>query len=69
MIFGVVFVPDADYPCPEIEKLQFADDLAQALFDNCFEMTETPDAPDMAAVKLDQELILLLSNDESSNNS
>jgi len=68
MIFGVVFVPDANYPCPEINKLQFADDLAQAMFDNCFETMATPDAPDMDGIKLDQQLILVLSNDEVTSN-
>lgn len=64
LVFGVVFVPDAHYPCPVITKLQFVDDLAQALFDNCFEMSDTPDAPDMSGIELNRELVLLLSNDE-----
>lgn len=63
LIIGVVFVPSVDYPCPDITRLQFADDLAQALFDNCFDITDGPDAPDMFAVELDRQLILLLSND------
>ena len=68
LIFGVVFVPDVDYPCPSIERLQFADDIAQALFDNCFSIGETPCAPDMSAVRLDKQLILTLSNNALSNN-
>lgn len=68
LIVGVVFVPDIDYPCPDISRLQFADDIAQALFDNCFDITDGPDAPDLTAVELDRELILLLSNEPSSNN-
>jgi len=63
LIIGVVFVPNIDYPCPEISKLQSADDLAQALFDNCFNITDGPDAPDMFAVELDRQLVLVLSND------
>jgi len=63
LIIGAVFVPDIDYPCPSISKLQFADDIAQALFDNCFILPDGPDAPDMFAVELDRQLILLLSND------
>jgi len=35
LIIGVVWVPDLDYPCPDISRLLFADDLAQSLFDNC----------------------------------
>ncbi|MEM9545565.1 MAG: hypothetical protein AAGA77_06305, partial [Bacteroidota bacterium] len=63
LIIGAVFVPNIDYPCPNITRLQFADDLAQALFDNCFDITDGPDAPDMFAVELDRQLILLISND------
>ena len=63
LIIGAVFVPSIDYPCPSISKLQFADDIAQALFDNCFILPNGPDAPDMYSVELDQQLILLLSND------
>jgi len=63
LIIGAVFVPNIDYPCPSISKLQFADDLAQALFDNCFNITDGPDAPDMFSVELDRQLILVLSND------
>ncbi len=63
LIVGVPFVPNVDYPCPNIRRLQFADDIAQALFDNCFDITDGPDAPDMCGVELDQQLILLLSND------
>ena len=63
LIIGAVFVPSIAYPCPSIDRLQFADDLAQALFDNCFDITDGPDAPDMYAVELDRQLILMLSND------
>lgn len=68
LILGVVFVPDIPYPCPDITKLKFADDIAQALFDNCFDITDGPDAPDITAVELDRELILMLSNESTSNN-
>ncbi len=63
LIIGAVFVPSISYPCPSIDRLQFADDLAQALFDNCFDITDGPDAPDMYAVELDRQLVLMLSND------
>ena len=45
-----------------------ADDKAQALFDNCFEITEGPDAPDVELQELDRELILYLTNSSTSNN-
>ncbi|GAA5225089.1 hypothetical protein [Membranihabitans marinus] len=69
LIVGVVWVPDiTDYPCPSIEPLLAADETAQALFDNCFDITDGPDAPDVDVVELDEELILILSNDITSNN-
>ncbi|MFZ1751462.1 MAG: hypothetical protein WAU01_14780, partial [Saprospiraceae bacterium] len=68
LIMGVVFVPDLDYPCPDITRLRFADDIAQALFDNCFDITDGPDAPDITAVELDKELIIMFSNEATSNN-
>lgn len=68
LIVGVVFVPDVKHPCPNLARLRAADDIAQALFDNCFDITEGPDAPDLTPVELDRELILLLSNEFSSNN-
>ena len=51
-----------------VEAVKVADDKAQALFDNCFEILEGPDAPDVAVQELDEEVILYLSNDKSSNN-
>ena len=63
LIVGAVWVPDLDYPCPDISKLQNADDLAQALFDACFDIIDGPDAPDVCAIELDREVILVLSND------
>ena len=64
LIVGAVWVPALNYPCPDISRLQKADDLAQALFDNCFDFIDGPDAPDMSIIELDKELILVLSNDE-----
>ena len=63
LIIGAVFVPNVVYDCPDISRLQTADDLAQALFNSCFNIVDGPDAPDMAAVELDRQLILILSND------
>jgi len=68
VIIGAVWIPEADYPCPSFTKLQQADDKAQGLFDNCFKLTDGPDAPDMCVIELDRELILALSNNQSSNN-
>lgn len=68
LIIGAVWVPNLDYPCPDISRLQFADDLAQALFDNCFDITDGPDAPDVDWIELDRELIAILSNNPTSSN-
>jgi hypothetical protein len=63
LIIGVVFVPDLDYPCPDISRLKNADDIAQSLFTNCFDITDGPDAPDIYGIELDKEIILALTND------
>ncbi len=69
LIIGVVWVPDiTDYPCPSIEPLLFADETAQALFDNCFDITDGPDAPDLDFIELDRELVCIITNDAESNN-
>lgn len=69
LLFGVIWIPDQDYPCPSIRALQAADDRAQAIFDNCFDhFPNGPDAPDMDIIELDQELIFVLSNDPVTSN-
>ncbi len=69
LIIGVVWIPDiTDYPCPSIAPLLFADETAQALFDNCFDITDGPDAPDLDFIELDRELVCILTNDKESNN-
>lgn len=45
-----------------VELMLKADDKAQALFDNCFRILNGPNAPDLTAQELDQEVILYLSN-------
>jgi hypothetical protein len=69
MISGVVWVPDVpDYPCPSLNSLVAADVLAQNLFDNCFKITDGPDAPYMDIVEMDEELILNLNYNAEQNN-
>ena len=48
--------------------MRIADDKAQALFDNCFEIVSGPDAPDVTIQELDKELILYLTNDNPISN-
>lgn len=45
-----------------------ADDKTQALFDNCFQLLNGPDAPDLTITELENELILYLNNPVTSNN-
>jgi hypothetical protein len=68
LIIGVPWVPSIDYPCPDISSLLSADDIAQALFDNCFKLPDGPDAPDLDFIELDKELIVILTNDSISSN-
>ena len=63
LIVGAVWVADQSYPCPSLTKLLEADDIAQALFDNCFEITDGPDAPDVDYIELDREIIAIFTND------
>lgn len=51
-----------------VKLLQVVDDKAQALFDNCFKVLDGPDAPDLTIRESDKELILYISNKNTSNN-
>ena len=55
-------------PFESVELLRLADDKAQALFDNCFEIVSGPDAPDISIQELENELILYLTNDNPISN-
>lgn len=56
-------------PLASVSLLKDADDKAQALFDNCFELVSGPDAPDVTVRELENEIILMLGNEsEISNN-
>ena len=68
LIIGVPWVPNVSYPCPDMGRLQRADDIAQGLFNSCFDILDGPDAPDVNWVELDQRLIAVLSNDNISSN-
>ncbi|MEM7102553.1 MAG: hypothetical protein AAF502_05410 [Bacteroidota bacterium] len=62
VIIGAVWVPRGEYPCPTFTPLLAADDVAQKLFDNCFDLVDGPDAPEIEIVEMDQELVLSLVN-------
>ena len=55
-------------PEASVDVLRIADDKAQALFDNCFEIVSGPDAPDVAVQELENELILYLTNNNPLSN-
>ncbi len=57
---GVVYGRGTSGNLSSIAKLKQADDKAQSLFDNCFEILEGPDAPKLAIQELDKELILTI---------
>ncbi|MEY3194132.1 MAG: hypothetical protein RIQ78_228 [Bacteroidota bacterium] len=66
LIIGVPWVPDIDYPCPDMEGLFRADKLAQGLFDNCFDLLEGPNAPDADWVEMNREIVVVLTNNPDS---
>lgn len=69
MISGVVWVPEIpDYPCPSLKELVEADVLAQNLFDDCFKITDGPDAPFIDIIEMENELLLSLSYTPAQNN-
>jgi len=51
-----------------VEAMRSADDVAQGLFDNCFQIFEGPDAPDLTYRELDKQIVLYLTNPATSNN-
>ncbi len=55
-------------PIASVNLMKAADDKAQRLFDNCFEVLNGPDAPDLSFRELDKEIIIFLSNKKNSNN-
>lgn len=51
-----------------VELLRRVDDKCQSMFDNCFDVLDGPDAPDLTFRELDRQLIVSISNSENSNN-
>jgi hypothetical protein len=62
LIVGLPWVPNQNYPCPSFNEIYAADDKAQALFDNCFNIIDGPDAPDLSVIELDREVVFTISN-------
>ncbi|UTW64597.1 hypothetical protein KFE98_10790 [bacterium SCSIO 12741] len=51
-----------------VEVMRKADDKTQALFDNCFQLLNGPDAPDLTIQEFENRLVLYLNNTIVSNN-
>lgn len=67
---GVVFAQaQSGGRLASVEELYQADDKAQSLFDNCFQVLSGPDAPKVDVQELDKELIFYISNFSTGNNS
>jgi hypothetical protein len=49
-------------PWASVELLRVVDDKCQALFDNCFQVVDGPNAPDLTFRELENELIVYLTN-------
>ena len=60
---GVVWAQSTDgNSYTAVERVVTADTKAQALFDNCFDVLDGPDSPDLSGVELNREIILFLTN-------
>ena len=67
--FGVPWArSNAGTAWASVELLRRVDDKCQSMFDNCFDVLDGPDAPDLTFRELDRQLILYISNSSNSNN-
>lgn len=55
-------------PFQSVVLLQYVDDKAQRLFDNCFRVINGPDAPTLTATEFDREILLFIDNQKSVSN-
>ena len=51
-----------------VDKMLQSDEKAQRLFENCFQVVDGPDAPELTIIEQDQKLIFHIWNKPSSNN-
>jgi len=69
LVMTVFTAFDNSYPCPDLSKLRYVDELAQKLMNDCFENGLTgPDAPEISGVEADKQITLNLYNETYSNN-
>lgn len=55
-------------PFASVKSVQKADDKAQTLFEQCFQLIDGPDAPELTIIEMDQKFIFHISNPVESNN-
>lgn len=66
---GIVFAKGAESDLmSSVRALRNADTKAQALFDNCFEILDPPNAPVLKIQELENQLVLMINNPVQSNN-
>jgi hypothetical protein len=53
-------------PLASVSVIKRSDDLAQRLFNRCFQVLDGPDAPELAVRELDKKIILALENTKNS---
>ncbi len=67
--FGVPWArSNAGTAWASVELLRTVDDKCQSMFDNCFDVLDGPDAPDLTFRELDRQLIVYITNSTNSNN-
>ncbi|MCF8304467.1 MAG: T9SS type A sorting domain-containing protein [Bacteroidales bacterium] len=49
-------------PFASVELLRVVDDVCQKLFDNCFDVIDGPNAPDLTVREMNQELVFYITN-------
>lgn len=69
IIYGVPFVLDVDYPCPDLTRLFEVTKKTRTLFDQCFQLDmRGPDAPEMVVSRMNDAFSVELTNDFSGSN-
>ncbi|TVQ44812.1 MAG: hypothetical protein EA362_09620, partial [Saprospirales bacterium] len=64
IIYGVPFVLDVDYPCPDLTRLFEVTKKTRTLFDQCFQLgLRGPDAPEMVVSRTNDAFSVVLKND------
>ena len=62
--FGVIWIPQADYPCPDISYLLTVDKKMQDFFDDCAYVIKGPDAPNVDWIEMNNKVIAVLTNED-----